>query len=256
MWELYDRLIAGIPDDWKAEEIVRGSSYCYVRSNGGIGISEMKSYDYRKPTITRNMEGAPLKELAGCIRSWNFVEASVGHAAINAYYNHREIARNAGVLIGDSMHVEDRIYDPFIMGQNEVRGKKVTVLGHFPHITTLLAPICEMRIIAGDYPEYDDYPACSVEYLLPESDFVYISSVAFVDKRMPRLLELAKNAGKVTIVGPSTTLAPILFESGVADLSGFIVKDIERAMRIVKGAENGKFFSVGQKVAFKSTQAK
>ena len=39
--------------------------------------------------------------------------------------------RAAGVAIGDSMHVEDRIYDPFIMSQNEIRGKKVTDFGSF-----------------------------------------------------------------------------------------------------------------------------
>ena len=68
---------------------------------------------------------------------------------------------------------------------------------------------------------------------------------------LPRVLELAKNAGKVTIVGPSTTLAPLLFYCGVKDLSGLVVKNCERAMRLIKGAEHGKIFSTGQKVAFR-----
>lgn len=254
MWELYDRLINGIPKDWKADEIVRGSAFSYVKSRNGIGMAEIKSYDYRMPIFTRNMEGAPLREVAESIKSWNFYEASVGLAAINAYYNSIEVAKSNGVTIGDAMHVEDRIYDPFIMSQNEIRGKKVAVLGHFPHITTLLAPICEMKIIAGDFPKDDDYPPTAVEFLFPESDFIFIGSSSFIDKTLPRLLELARNAKKVTIVGPSTTLAPLLFDYGVADLSGFVIKDNPRAMRIVKGAENGKIFSVGQKVAFKKHQ--
>lgn len=254
MWEIYDRLISTIPEDWKAEEIVRGSSYAYVKSKNGIGVAELKYYDHRMPMFTRNMVGAPLRELAECIKSWNFIEAAVGLAAINAYFNNIVVAKQSGVTIGESMHVEDRIYDPFIMAQNEVRGKKVAVLGHFPHITTLLAPICEMKIIASDFPKDDDYPPTAVEYIFPESDFVFIGSLSLIDKTLPRLLELAKNATKTTIVGPSTTLAPLLFDYGVGDLSGFVIKDTEKAMRIVKGAENGKFFSSGQKVAFKKQQ--
>ncbi|MFZ2956397.1 MAG: DUF364 domain-containing protein [Candidatus Ozemobacteraceae bacterium] len=212
MWEIFDALIDGIPEDWKAEEIVRGSDYCYVKSGNSIGIGDLLSYDYRMPVFSKNLEGASLKEVAECIKSWNFSEASVGHAAINAYYNNPEVAKRAGVTIGDSLHVEDRIYDPFIMSQNEIRGKKVTVLGHFPYLETLFEPICEMKIITGIVPQDDDYPVTAAEYLLPESDFVFISCSCFVDKTLPRLLELSKNAKKVTIVGPSTTLAPILFD--------------------------------------------
>ncbi len=253
MWEIYDRLIAGIPADWIAEEIVRGSSLAYVRSRNGIGIAEPRDYEFRKPEFTKNLEGAPLREVAECIRSWNFYEASIGHAAINAYYNNIDIARAAGVAIETSQHVEDRVYDPFIMGQHEVRGKTVTVIGHFPYISKLFAPICDLKIIAGEIPDEDDYPFSAVEYLIPISEMVFVSSSTFVEKTLPRVLELAKNAKKVTIVGPSTTLAPALFSYGVKDLSGFVVKNCERAMRLIKGAEHGKIFSTGQKVAFRAS---
>ena len=251
LWELYDRLIEGIPEDWKAEEIVRGSAFAYVKSGGGIGVAGLINYDFVSPMFAKNMEGAPLREVAECVKSWNFYEASIGLAAINAYYNNLEVARKAGVAIGDSMHVEDRIYDPFIMSQNEIRGKKVTVLGHFPFIETLFAPVCDMKIIAGELPMEGDYPPSAAEYLLPDSDFVYIGSGCFVEKTLPRYLELSKNAQKITIVGPSTTLAPVLFEYGADDLSGYVIKDSDRAMRMIRGAETGKLFATGQKVAIK-----
>jgi Uncharacterized conserved protein len=254
MWDIYDKLIQGIPESWNAEEIVRGSAFAYVKSENGIGVAGLVNYDYRMPLFTKNMEGRPLKEVAESIKSWNYYEATMGLAAINAYYNNPEVAKKSGVAIGDSMHVEDRIYDPFIMSQNEIRGKKVTVLGHFPFIETLFEPICDMKIVAGEVPLEGDYPAAAAEYLLPESDFVYIGSSCFVEKTLPRLLELSRNATKTTIVGPSTTLAPLLFEYGVGDLSGYVIKDVERAIRIIRGAENGKLFSTGQKVAFKKQQ--
>ena len=251
MWEIYDKLIGGIPESWKAEEIVRGSSFSYVKSGNGIGVGGVMNYDYCTPMFTKNMEGAPLREVAECVKSWNFYEASVGLAAINAYYNNPEVAKAAGVAISESMHVEDRVYDPFVMSQNEIRGKKVTILGHFPFIDALFRPICDMRVVAGELPTEGDYPPSAVEYLLPDSDFIYIGSACFVEKTLPRLLKLSKDAQKVTIVGPSTTLTPILFEYGADDLSGYVIKDSERAMRMIRGAENGKIFSTGQKVAFK-----
>lgn len=251
MWEIYNRLIRGIPGSWKAEEIVRGSFFSYVKSGSGIGIAGLVDYGYRMPVSTKNMEGAPLRELAEHIKSWNFYEASVGLAAINAYYNNPETAKKSGINIEDSMYAEDRIYDPFIMSRNEIKGKKVTVLGHFHFIETMFEPVCDVRVIAGEVPVDGDYPAAAAEYFLPESDFVYIGSSCFVEKTLPRLLALSKNARKVTIVGPSTTLAPQLFEYGVNDLSGYVVKDCEKAMRFIKGVENGKIYSAGQKVSFR-----
>ncbi len=251
MWTMYDELIDGIPTDWTADEIVLGHHYSCVRSRDSVGIGGAIDYDYRQPMFARNLEGLPLREVAQCIRSWNFGEAAIGQAAINAYYNNPAVARAAGVAISDGQLLEDRIYDPFIMSQNEIRGKKVTILGHVPHLETLFEPVCEMRIITADEPEDGDYPPTATDYLIPDSDYVFLGSSSFVDKSLPRLLKLASSAKKVTIVGPATPLAPQLFAYGVADLSGFVVKDPARVMRIIRGAENGKIFATGQKVAFK-----
>ena len=253
MWEIYDELIRGIPESWKAEEIVRGSAFAYVKSGSGLGIAGLVNYDYRRPMSTKNMEGASLREVAELIKSWNFYEASVGLAAINAYYNNPETAPKSGMPISDSMHVEDRIFDPFIMCQNEIKGKNVTVLGHFPYIENLFEPVCEVKVICGEIPSEGDYPLAAAEYLIPESEFVFIGSSCFVEKTLPRLLELSKNAQKVVIVGPSTTLAPLLFKYGVNDLSGYVVKDTQKAMRLIRGSENGKIYSTGQKVSLKNT---
>ncbi len=254
MWEIYDKMIEGIPESWKAEEIVRGSFFACVRSEGGLGIAGVAEYDYRMMMNTGNLEGLSLREVAEYVKSWNFYEATIGLAAINAYYNCPETARKSGVPFTEARHVEDRIYDPFIMSQNEIRGKVVTVLGHFPFIETLFQPVCDLRIIAGEMPVEGDYPPSAVEYLLPGSDYVFIGSSCFVEKTLPRILQLSKNSEKITLVGPSTTMAPVLFEYGVDALCGYVVKDKERAMRLIRGAENGKIYSTGQKVTLNKTK--
>lgn len=256
MWEIYDRLIEGIPTHWKAEEVVRGTEFSYVRSQGGVGIAGGLSYDYRVPLHTKNLEGQTLRDVAQCIKSWNYGEASMGLAAINAYYNHPQTAKAAGVPLSEGNRVEDRIYDPFIMSQREIKGKIVTVVGHFPFIETLFAPVCEMRIIAGEVPREGDYPVSATEFLLPESDYVFLGGGGLIDKTLPRLLKLSEKAEKVILVGPSTTLSPILFDYHIHDLSGYVVKDTQRAINLIKGIEYGKIYSTGQKVSLKNSHCR
>jgi uncharacterized protein (DUF4213/DUF364 family) len=67
---------------------------------------------------------------------------------------------------------------------------------------------------------------------------------------MPRFLNLSRNA-KIIIVGPPTPLAPVFSQFGVSDLSGFVVKDGEKARHFCSGQAHCNIFSVGQKVALK-----
>ncbi len=250
MWEIYDALIKGIPDNLTVDELVCGSSGSYVRSGAGAGIAGLRAYETRLPMYSKNLLGAPLKEVAGCVKSWHLAEASVGLAAMNAFYNSPEVARQNGVNFSDARRVEDRMNDPFIMSQNKIKGKKVGVIGHFPYLENLFEPVCDLCIISG-YPLEGDYPLPASEYLLPECDYVFITCACLIDKTLPRMLELSRDAQQVTIVGPATTLAPVLFDYGVDELCGIIIKDNALAFRITAGAERVKIYTSAQKVSFK-----
>lgn len=253
MWEIYDNLINGIPENFVVDDVISGSGSSYVRSGKGSGMAGFRRCETRTPIVTKNLIGAPLREAAACVKSWNFVEASIGVAAINAYYNNPEIARKNGVEFSDSKWVEDRTFDPFIMSQNEIKDKKVAVIGHFPYLENLFEPVCDLSIIGWE-PEDGDYPISAYEYLLPQCDYIYLTCACIMDKTMPRILELSKNAKKVTMVGPGTPLSPVLFDYGIDDLSGFMIKDQLRAFRIISGAEKVRIYNAGQKVSFKKDQ--
>ncbi|WP_019851205.1 DUF364 domain-containing protein [Desulfitobacterium sp. PCE1] len=250
MWEIYDAMINGIPEDYLVDELICGTTHSMIRSGDGGGLGPNRLYETRMPMLTQNLLGLPLREIAACVKSWNYIEASIGLAAINAYYNNPQVARENGVVFSDAKRVEDRMNDPFIMSQNEVKGKKVGVVGHFPHLESLLEPICDLSILEWS-PEEGDYPMPASEFILPECDYVYITCASVVDKTLPRLLELSKNAKRTTLVGPGTPLAPKLFEYGLQELSGFMIKDNTRAFRIVAGAEKVKIYTTGQKVTIK-----
>ncbi|MBP2134039.1 uncharacterized protein (DUF4213/DUF364 family) [Methanomicrobium sp. W14] len=248
-WEVYDAMIEGIPDDVFVDDIMIGTEHAFVRSGKGAGISPYRAYWQRAPQSTEDKEGKPLNEVAKLVKSWNFIEASAGGAAITAWYNSPENAEKNGVEILPQKRVEGRLKDPFINSQNDVKGKKVCVVGHFPFLEGLFEPICDLSIVEWD-PGVGDYPYTACEYLLPGCDFAFLTCASINDKSFPHLLELSENAQKVTVVGPGTPLAPQLFDYGVNDLSGFVITDIPKARKIMTGAQFQRIYSTGAKVNF------
>lgn len=249
MWEIYDAMIAGIPAEYTVEDLLLGSYTTYVRSGSGCGIAGTIPGDSR-PEMFRRELGMPLRELAEAVKSWNYVESSIGLAAINAYYNSPEVAKAHGVELTMSRKTEDRKNDPFIMSQNRIKNKKVCVIGHFPHLEQLFAPVCDLSIIET-MPGQDDYPEPASDYLVPEADFVFITCASIVYKTLPRYLKLTENAEHVVIVGPSTPLAPVLFAFGADDLSSFVIRDGDHTKRIVQGIDMDRIYATGQKVSWK-----
>ncbi|MDR0917038.1 MAG: DUF364 domain-containing protein [Oscillospiraceae bacterium] len=246
MWELYDALLDGIDENALADDYILGANHAYVRSGNGVGICSSMEDTWRSAMLPHKHIGMPLRELAECIKSWDFVEAELALAAINAYYNDLDKLRALGLNIAEHKGYEDRANDPFIQLQREVRDKNVTVIGHFPYIDQLFTPVSNCSIIEKFNPKDGDYPEQAADYLLPVSDFVLISTYTLVEKSLPRFLELSKNA-HVTLVGPACPVTPILHAFGIDDIAGFAVRDGNAARDISLGS-GGKMHAVGQKV--------
>jgi uncharacterized protein (DUF4213/DUF364 family) len=229
------------------DEVLCGVYFALVRSGVGSGLGMVLSWDTRPIQQVNKTAGMKLRDLAQAVKSWNFNEASIGLAAINAHYNALPTAQKNGFSVSDSRYIEDRVYDPFICYQKDIRNKKVAVIEHFPYLEQLFQPICDLTILSRAPQDNEEYPYSAAEYLLPECQYVFITCGALIDKALPRFLELSQNA-QVVLVGPSTPLAPVLAEFGVSELSGFVIKDPEQARRICLSQENHPIYSSGQKV--------
>jgi uncharacterized protein (DUF4213/DUF364 family) len=249
-WQLYDALIEGIPEEYVVDEMIC-DEMVLVRSGEGYGFSGVVPGDIKTLMIENKTPGMKLRDLAVAIKSWNYEEASIGQAAINAYYNSLPVARGNGVKISDRENFEDRVNAPFITYQRDIRGKKVAVIERFPYIDKLFKPVCALKVICRNpQPQGDEFPFPAAEYLLPDCEYVFIGCNTLIDKTMPRFLNLSRNA-KVIIVGPPTPLAPVFSQFGVSDLSGFVIKDGEKARQFCSGKASCTIFSLGQKVALK-----
>jgi uncharacterized protein (DUF4213/DUF364 family) len=241
MWELYDALIEGIPSNIKVEYSIAGVYRALIQA-GNTGLASMVRNKSRPRISDWPLTGKPLKDVAALVKSWNFIEASIGMAAINAYYNHYEKLKNKQQIQLD--------IDAFERYRPLVKGKKVAVIGHFESAVTLYSDFCRLSIIEKE-PRDGDYPDSASEYLLPEQDFVFITGMTFTNKTLPRLLELSKNA-RIILLGPSVPFAPVLFDFGVEALSGFCVTDGDSCLNAIQNGEI-HIYDYGKKITWYRT---
>lgn len=226
-WFLYDKLLATVPAEATVTNYVAGRHWLMVESSlGGVGLAQhFPRADGSKPG--HQVLGRGLKEVAEGLKSWDYNLASLGMAALNA-------ASNTMMLIPDSplqTAAAKTPGDAFEFFLPRIAGRKVAVIGHFPHLEDILAPHCRLSIFERQ-PQPGDLPDPAAEYLLPEMELVYITGTTFINKTITRLLELAARA-EVCIVGPSTPMMPLLFKYGLHSLSGLVVTDFTELARAI-----------------------
>lgn len=243
-WRLYDRLIAGIPDEVLVRRTCLGANWSYVEAECGMGVAMTCSGGARPGCASKaTLRGRSLRELAGLAKSWNFEEATLGVAALNAWYARRELLDPLDATYDDEGEQPDgheRRADAFAQYAAKMAGRNVCVVGHFPHVEriarerggrlTVLERNCTADI---DTPD----PAC--EYVIPEQDYLFMTGVTLTNKTMPRLLALARMSGRThtVLVGPSVVPAAWMFDEGVECLAGSVVADPEGVRdRVERGA--------------------
>jgi uncharacterized protein len=239
-WEPYRRIVADVPAGRVAECTI-GLIWTLVQTEGGgAGVARSYHEGLSDSQVPGGIAGTDLRTAAGWLTSWNFFEAAVGCAAVNAALNTRE---RVEALTGRSLEemgvsgtgLFDRIADRFA-------GGKVTVVGHFP-VLKRMAAVCDLTILERQ-PGADDLPDPACEYVLPGQDCVCITGAAVTNKTLPRLLELSRPA-YVVLVGPSVPLSPVWFDYGVDVLAGAVVTDAASVRRCVQEGADRRVFGEG-----------
>lgn len=237
-WHLYDALIDGIAEDLTIRGFAGGLHWFAVRSEQSLGLAMGPAEGRDSVSLAGQVVGHNLREAAGCAKSWNWADASLGMACINAYYNDAARVRawaGAACLAAD----QGSIFEVLLP---RLKGKKVVVVGHFRGLDALAA-CCELTVLERN-PRGNDLPDPACELVLPEADYVIITGTTMLNKTLPRLLALARNA-YVVLAGPTTTLWPGWFEHGVDMLAGVIVEEPERVFQQAQEGGSHHFFGRG-----------
>ncbi|MCI9129610.1 MAG: DUF364 domain-containing protein [Eggerthellaceae bacterium] len=251
MWSIYDELISGIPDSVRVQDYVVGTNWSCVTADCGAGVSYTLTGG-KKTKSAGDLRGAPLKEAAKLAKSWDFRQATIGVAALNAWYGRPEHLDEMGAKLeepkatplsssSEELTEEQRSRRPrdveaFAFWKPEVEGfqlangrpARVVVVGHFPHVETMME-YCDLTVLERNCKNVVDTPDPACEYVLPDADFAFMTGVTLINKTMPRLLQIAKGA-RVAVVGPSAVASPVLFANGVELIAGRCVVDPDQAM--------------------------
>ncbi len=252
-FSLYDDLIDPIPSTLIVRQAVLGASWAAVISDEGAGVSMRLDTVSRPSQLPADLSGLSLRTLASAAKSWNFADASLGVAAINAFYNSaRVVERSFGSIPNPTVLSRDQA-DPFQRYRELAQGRRVAAIGHFSALDTHIAPVCDLAIIE-QHPRPGDYPDSAAEYLLEDREMVFITGSTLANKTLPRLLELSRGAF-VVLVGPSTTMAPQLFEHGVMSLSGSLFPEPQVCFDVATGGNHGKMIKTGIKLSYQAPSA-
>ncbi len=162
-----------------------------------------------------------LRELAKLAVSDNLIEASVGMAAINSFFNSPK--RGFQVMNGIDLIKAVAI------------GRSLAFIGHFPFVN-MFSDVADRLAVFERQPMDGDIPSSEIPSELPKFDVVVITSTTLTNHTFGEVISHSSpNAFKI-LLGPSTPLSPVLFDYGVDALCGTVVVDTELAVRHVKEA--------------------
>ena len=226
--EIYGQLVSAIPDAQNVDGVLIGRHWTLVRSAMGAGIAPTPPEERLRflPDIERFI-GGRLGKMAELIRSWHPLEAALGTAALNAYFNTpTTIVRHFGKILPGSRRGKARLTST----QDKIRRGETAATRFFSELDepsrAHLLSILERASQEGD-------PACpACEHTLYNRQYLFMSGRSFTDKNLPPMTKPGRRPPMV-LAGPGVPLAPLWFERGVTLLAGMAVTDPDTLWRHV-----------------------
>jgi hypothetical protein len=218
---LLNDLLTSLPEDALVRSVLVGAHWTVVCSRHcGLATTLLgdKPHGHEKVRDVGRLHEKSARELAEFARSDNLLEASIGVAAINSLLD-----------IDEKLAVEMNAADVLT---DRGEGKNIALVGHFPFIPRLRQVAGKLWVIE-QHPTEGEHPAETAGDLIPQADVVALTGSALINHTLDGLLELCRHDALVMVLGPSTPLSPLLFEYGVAILSGARIVDETAALRTI-----------------------
>ena len=238
---VYDLLLDRVADEKGAvAEAIIGLTWTLCRSGHASGLAMSPPLATRTLPWSGTLVGRPLSDVAAWVKSWNPHEAAVGMAAANAAINRDVAVFPAWRDLGDApVPANLAVFEHF---KPALEGRRVAVIGRYPGMERFSGEL-DLSVLER-LPGENDLPDPACEYVLPRSDWVFITASSIHNKTFPRLAELARGAQTV-LMGPGTPWLPELAEFGIDYVAGTRVVDDESLRRTVAEGGGVRIFGGG-----------
>lgn len=234
-FSLYDLLIDGIHTDAVIRSTLMGECWTAVETAGHFGMAMTTPVDTAPRMLDRDYCGISLKELATTAKSWNLSEAGFGMAAVNAFYNTPAKLEQLGAY---------EPFDNYCTDGVDLKNKRIGVIGHLNMPSSVYDQAKEVLILERN-PRPGDYPDSACDFLLPQCDVVIMTASTLVNKTLPHLLELSRNAYTI-LAGPSCPMCPQLLDFGIDRIAGLVITDVPGMKNKIRREISGPPYNMGK----------
>lgn len=212
-----------------------GECWTAVETAGHFGMAMTTPVDTAPRMLDRDYCGISLKELATTAKSWNLSEAGFGMAAVNAFYNTPAKLEQLGAY---------EPFDNYCTDGVDLKNKRIGVIGHLNMPSSVYDQAKEVLILERN-PRPGDYPDSACDFLLPQCDVVIMTASTLVNKTLPHLLELSRNAYTI-LAGPSCPMCPQLLDFGIDRIAGLVITDVPGMKNKIRREISGPPYNMGK----------
>ena len=185
----------------------------------------------------RPLAGSPAGEILQFITSNTMLERTIGVAAANALFNTAE----ATATMADCQSCEGDLLDVLSLTKED----RVGMVGYFgPLVPKIKERAAELHIFEENIARAEGLcPGSSAAELLPSCSVAIITATSILNGSFEHIAAAASNCRIKAVLGPSTPLAPAVFnEYGVTHLSGVVSVDSRSILRGISEAGGTMLF--------------
>jgi len=229
--KLIQELLAAVHEDAPVRHVLVGIHWTVVcATRCGMAATLLMEGPHGEPAVrdVGRLTESSARTLADYAVSDHPTEAGIGLAALNA------LLPPPPDTVGEA--------DAGALLVERGRGRTVAVVGHFPFVPRLRA-VAQTMWVLEQRPGPGELPASAAPEVIPQAEVVAITSSTFINHTLEGLLALCRPEAFVMLLGPSTPLAPLLFDHGIGVLSGVQVVDEAAVLRTV--GQGATFRQVG-----------
>ncbi len=231
---LYDALADSVRSAEPVLSLTAGERWSMAETAAGLGLAMAMPSETIAPRFPGGLTGLPLCEAAKAVSSWNLAEASGALAAANAFFNTGARMEALGSF---------EPYENYSTAGIDLHGRTVGLVGHLHGPRGLREQARAVYTLERE-PRPGDYPDAACDALLPQCDLVIITGSTLINKTLPHLLELCKNALTI-LTGPSVPMCPALLEFGIDRLAGLAVTERDAMAVCVREGRRGNPYGFG-----------